>query len=218
MASTSGLRRPGPQSPPPGGDHSTAELLNTVTWVLTALSTVLVGLRLFTRVRIIRNPGRDDIAVAISSALNITGASLISVATTAGLGRHLYYLRPHQLSKSIKFVTFSQPFCVMSFALSKVAVALLLIRVVPPAFRRAVWFLYCLAGIQLLLGAVVVILEFAQCSPTRSLWDLSLPLDCWPFTILQNFLYALGGELSMEFRTVPWALLTVLQLTRSSAI
>lgn len=106
----------------------------------------------------------------------------------------------------------------MSFALSKVAVALLLIRVVPPAFRRAVWFLYCLAGIQLLLGAVVVILEFAQCSPTRSLWDLSLPLDCWPFTILQNFLYALGGELSMEFRTVPWALLTVLQLTRSSAI
>ena len=106
----------------------------------------------------------------------------------------------------------------MSFALSKVAVALFLIRVMPPTFRRGAWFLYGLTGIQLLLGAVVVILKFAQCSPTRSLWDLSLPLGCWPFAILQGFLYALGGEPSMETRRTPWTLLTVLQLTRSSAI
>lgn len=59
--------RPPPQDPPPGGDQNRAELLNTVTWVLTGLSTVLVGLRLFTRFRLIRNPGRDDVAVVLSS-------------------------------------------------------------------------------------------------------------------------------------------------------
>lgn len=132
--------------------------------------------------------------------LSITGASLVSVASMAGLGRHIYYLSQDQLSRAIKFVSLSQPFCVMSFSLSKIAVALLLIRILTPAFRRGAWFLYPLTGIQLLLGIVVSIVQFAQCSPTRSLWDLSLPLKCWPFTVLQNFLYTLGGELIIEFR------------------
>lgn len=66
MAPAPELTRPPPQSPPSGGDQSKVELLNTVIWVLTGLSTVLVGLRLFTRLRLIHNPGRDDVAVVFA--------------------------------------------------------------------------------------------------------------------------------------------------------
>lgn len=115
-------------------------------------------------------------------------------------------------------MTFSQPFCVTSFSLSKVAVALLLIRVMPPAFKRGAWFLYGLTGVQLLFGLVATIIQFTQCSPPRSLWDLSLPLKCWRFAILQNFLYTLGGKHGIRFPRTPRTMLTVLQPTRSSAI
>jgi len=52
--------------PPPGGDQNRAPLLNAVEWTLTSLSIVFVGCRLFTRLRIVRSPGLDDVFIIIS--------------------------------------------------------------------------------------------------------------------------------------------------------
>ena len=43
-----------------------APLLLIVTWILTAISTILAFCRFFTRLRIVKAAGKDDIALALS--------------------------------------------------------------------------------------------------------------------------------------------------------
>ena len=53
--------------PPPGGDKSTAINLLSVTWFFTSLASVTVLLKIWTRVKLIRQWGLDDILTAFST-------------------------------------------------------------------------------------------------------------------------------------------------------
>ena len=52
--------------PPLGGDVSRAPTLDAVDCSLTGLAVIFAGCRLFTRLRIVRNSGMDDVFVTIS--------------------------------------------------------------------------------------------------------------------------------------------------------
>ena len=52
--------------PPVGGDHNRGPELIAVTWVFTALAAFVVSLRLFTRVKILKETGLDDIFTVLS--------------------------------------------------------------------------------------------------------------------------------------------------------
>lgn len=52
--------------PPIGGDQNRGPELIAVTWVFTALAAFVVSLRLFTRVRILKETGLDDIFTVLS--------------------------------------------------------------------------------------------------------------------------------------------------------
>ncbi len=55
-----------PSASPTGGDQNRGPELVAVTWALTALATVVVALRMFTRIRILKDMALDDFYVVIS--------------------------------------------------------------------------------------------------------------------------------------------------------
>ena len=60
--------------PPPGGDQNKAPMLRAVLSSELSLATVVVGLRLFTRLKLIHSPGMDDwimLATFVSSTADI---------------------------------------------------------------------------------------------------------------------------------------------------
>ncbi len=54
---------------PPGGDQNQGPRILIVEWVLTALSLIAVGARIFGRFRITRNAGLDDLWIIIAVVL-----------------------------------------------------------------------------------------------------------------------------------------------------
>ena len=53
--------------PPVGGDQSRAGVANGIGWTLAAISTIFVILRLYTRIKLTRNQGWDDLLIVIST-------------------------------------------------------------------------------------------------------------------------------------------------------
>lgn len=51
---------------PTGDSHSTGPAILAVSWVFTAISAIVVGLKIWTRVKIIRETGLDDILTVIA--------------------------------------------------------------------------------------------------------------------------------------------------------
>lgn len=54
------------RGPPPGGDHDRGPEMLAVIWTFTTLALAVVSLKLYTRFRILREPGFDDAFTAVS--------------------------------------------------------------------------------------------------------------------------------------------------------
>lgn len=90
------------QNPPPGLDltESRTATGNTVGIVLFIAAFIFVGLRLFTRLRLKREPlGLDDYLMFVGLALS--GANLACVISGGhyGLGKHIWSLQPFHMRK-----------------------------------------------------------------------------------------------------------------------
>ena len=78
----------------------------------------------------------------------------------------------------------------------KLAVVVLLVRTMNPSLRQK-WFLWTtvVASGLLLMGCVVIL--YAQCRPTRALWEpepIGEKVTCWSPEILVNYSIVVGGE------------------------
>lgn len=109
----------------------------------------------------------------------ITNA-LDTVGMHYGIGRHLYYLTPYQRMMAVKYDWISHAFAITATGLGKVAFALFLLRVIAANNKAQRWFLH---GYNILLIAInipLIIITYAQCSPTKALWDPStVGAKCW---------------------------------------
>lgn len=52
--------------PPPGGDQNKGPTLLAVSWTFTSIAIAVVGLKLYTRFRILREPALDDFFTVLS--------------------------------------------------------------------------------------------------------------------------------------------------------
>ena len=96
--------------------------------------------------------------------------------------------------EAIRLSNITNPFGVMAFCIPKVAVALLLVRIMAPV-QRGKWFLYSLTGGVMIAGSLNVIFLFVQCKPVTALWDpiVAATATCWKPSIIVNYGYFLGG-------------------------
>lgn len=93
----------------------------------------------------------------------------------------------------------------MALASSKASVALLILRIMGTSTWRKS-FLYFLMAANFLFCTLSVIFTYAQCKPTKALWDQSIKGKCWKpesqsgFSLMTGSKYETQGAVSILYR------------------
>ncbi|KAK7954133.1 hypothetical protein PG988_014827 [Apiospora saccharicola] len=111
-------------------DRSTTTLVSC--WTVTGVAFLVALARLYVRAIMRRNVRNDDYFIILSVAASITSCALTSKAVSYGLGRHMEALsREDQIAVTTwTYIAFCPG--VMSFAIPKLAVVALLVRLMAP--------------------------------------------------------------------------------------
>ncbi|KAK3176114.1 hypothetical protein OEA41_007436 [Lepraria neglecta] len=162
---------------PSSGDTNFGPVLIGVNWAVFGPSTILVGLRLVTRVWITHNFGWDDTLILLAQIVNAVGMGFVMLEVYYGLGRHVQYLPADHYVGFLKynFLDWVQVFMVL--ALSKISICLFLLRI--SKFERWRNFLFGLIGFIIITHTPLTILFLLQCIPLNKNWDTSVPGHCF---------------------------------------
>ncbi|KAL4811715.1 hypothetical protein BDW67DRAFT_171418 [Aspergillus spinulosporus] len=144
----------------------------SVTWILGGIATLTVFSRLYVRFFQQRTTGWDDYVMILcwtysEKCLAITSASLASTAIHYGLGVDLYDIHsPDDRVNALKYLTLAPNPSILSVAFGKLLIVLFFHRLLDVSMTRML-----LAGLS--ISAVVAVLAF--CTPTKSIWDKTVP-------------------------------------------
>ncbi|OLN86862.1 hypothetical protein CCHL11_04579 [Colletotrichum chlorophyti] len=158
----------------------------TVCWVFTILSGFFVFIRILLRWKIIGKFYTDDYFVILGLICGIISTSLSTLAVVSGIGRHIELLTLEQQQDAQLWTTVAQCPGILSFGLPKLAVVVLLIRLLNPGtFHK--WLMWWMGIWCQLTLFVTVGLLIGRCTPAKSLWDFSIEGKCFDPSILINF-------------------------------
>jgi hypothetical protein len=93
-------------------------------------------------------------------------------------------------------------------------------QVLGPNARRTT-LLYGMAILQVIFAIITIVLMFAQCQPTRKLWERNLPGTCWGPNVVNYFSYWLCAYTTMTdivLAVIPVLAFWKLQLPRFTKI
>ncbi|KAJ9143879.1 Integral membrane protein [Pleurostoma richardsiae] len=161
-------------------------------WAVTAISTFFVVARVYVRGKIMGRLQSDDYFTVLGLICGYISTALSTVAVSYGNGKHFSLLTVKQQEGAILWTTAA--FCpgVLSFGLPKMAVIVLLTRLLNPRpyHKYFLWFMgiWC----QLTLFATVGVL-LGRCTPARSLWDFSVKGKCFDTSILVAYCIYAGS-------------------------
>lgn len=163
-------------------------------------------------------------------ATAITMASFITVGHHYGWGRHFKYLDSYQKEQSIKFNEITQGFgnCISSYyqvhtltsagimgsTFGRLSFIILMLQLFGNTKLRRIS-LWTLFATQVITNVLAVILIYTQCKDVRSLWDFSIPHNCWPPIVQTNVGYAhtaLNGATDLILTCLPASMLWKLQM------
>ncbi|KAI0400708.1 hypothetical protein F4802DRAFT_583700 [Xylaria palmicola] len=201
-------------------DESRGYIINIVGWTGTAISTVFVLLRLYSRLFVIRSLWWDDAIIVLSAVLNIIATALGSVSIHYGIGRHMHYIPPDDISPTLYYSALAQPIGIAAYCFPKLAVIMFIVRLMGTA-KRGVWFLYAVIAILFIVSTVAFVLLFLQCNPPDHLWHPFSPANCLPPYVLVNATYVAGSWSAFTdgvLAVFPITFLWNLQLQRSRKV
>lgn len=129
-----------------------------------------------------------------AQVINLIAVIFGTMTTRYGVGKHLATLSSQDTIAAIKLSEIANVFGILAFCIPKVAVALLLVRVMAPV-QREKWFLYSMTGGVTIAGIINCIFTFVQCRPVSALWDpiIAATATCWNPRVFVNYTYFVGG-------------------------
>lgn len=162
-----------------------------VGWTLTAISALVVSLRLYTRITRVRKVGADDYLMLCSLACEIsapqygsrltltyqlcglTHAVFLTVAWQQGLGSHFDSLTPDQQQTVLKLIIAGvELFSIVTSLFGRISFCVFLLHVISPADVVKNKTLRAIIGIQVVANLVCLIQIYSQCgSKVEALWD-----------------------------------------------
>ena len=141
---------------------------------------VVVGLRLYTRVAL-RRAGWDDFFIALSLANALVCSSLVQVAISYGLGRHLSDIPDgNRQIQAIKYTVIAPNFSVVSTTTGKMSVTIFLLRLMgqsASAARR--WFLYIMMAVSVAWNVLAIVIIIGFCRPPERIWNPKVDGSCF---------------------------------------
>ncbi|CAK4023370.1 Hypothetical predicted protein [Lecanosticta acicola] len=167
------------------GWASPASVLGVV-FTFTPLAAICVGLRLWTRISIVRSPGWDDLCIVIAICFTLVDASCQVVKVHYGLGKHASELTPYQtyhIERAFWVATWNY---YLGLGFAKLSIVLQCLRI----FGRSPRF--CIAAYT--LGSIIAVFTLWTafqsifiCWPIPHFWDREVPGKCLPRLALWFF-------------------------------
>ncbi|KAI4263404.1 MAG: hypothetical protein L6R42_001453 [Xanthoria sp. 1 TBL-2021] len=115
--------------PTANGDENRQGGLIATAIVLTVLASVVVALRMITRIWIVRNVGWDDYTIVCAAIGKIVGCGLLIVRVHYGFGRHKVYLTQWQVIEGSKYSYGEWIQGFQTLMLHKISICFLLLRI-----------------------------------------------------------------------------------------
>ncbi|RGP67534.1 hypothetical protein FLONG3_8460 [Fusarium longipes] len=169
-----------------------------IAWIFTGMAIVTVLTKLYTTVLVFRRPGWDDLMIFLSLIGSIVASALVQASADLGLGRHTAAVaaEPGGVQKMIKtkiLQVIGYPFNIMAYSLPNVAILILIERLVGKTETISRLFLRIIVAVQILLASISIIIIFAQCRPTKMLWDQSAKGECWSPDVFNHSSYVVSS-------------------------
>lgn len=125
--------------------------------------------------------------------LALGNSALVTISVNWGLGKHIEFLNPENISNSLKWALFAELFGVMSPCIGRISFALLLLNILPPGVRRR-RFLWTIIGCQFVVDVVCVTIAYCQCKPLEKWWRPQIEGTCWPQEVQEYIGFFQGCE------------------------
>lgn len=161
-------------------------------WAMTALSLILAGLRVYTRLRIVRFFGVEDHLFVWTGIFLLLFAGSLQVAVHYGLGQSLWILSLDNSSNAILWTYIANTFAIIGNALAKLSMGFFLLRVVQLRGQKiTIWILIAITSGT---SATLVAMLWNQTTPRKTSWDPLRTPGKWNIQI-QPMSVGLGGTL-----------------------
>ncbi|KAI5856135.1 hypothetical protein GGS23DRAFT_618846 [Durotheca rogersii] len=192
--------------------------LACATWAMAALSTALVVLRLYTRIRIVKFVGAEDHMYAWTGVFFVLFAVFIQVSIHYGLGQSFWRLGIDDASKAIFWTYVANSFAITGNAMAKLSMGLFLLRVVQTRWHKIA--LWAAVIVTVATSIALTIMLWNQTSPIRASWDPLRTPGKWNIQI-QPLSVGLGVWSSIcdfFFAIFPWLFIRSLPMSQREKI
>ncbi|KAL2161083.1 hypothetical protein VTH06DRAFT_8796 [Thermothelomyces fergusii] len=163
-----------PGGPATDADENLAKSLIACSVAVLGFVLVVVSLRFYIRLRLIRKAGIDDVALGVTLLATVGNCVGVTYATRFGLGRHIDALSLEERSHFLKLVYLASMGYHVIVILLKATFLLQFRRVFPlPAFQRLCDAFMVFLGLWTVSGIVGGALA---CLPVSKNWDLREPI------------------------------------------
>ncbi|CDM30847.1 hypothetical protein DTO013E5_509 [Penicillium roqueforti] len=197
-----------------GASHGRRALV--VTAVLTAISILIVGMRLYARFGLMKIAGREDWAILVSLTFSIIYLALVAAQLHYKMGVHSALLSSHVLQQQLKCLWAAIPMYNASLAFSKFSILLQYLRIFPAKrFRLAC---YVMIAIVAAYSSWAIVSGFVDCVPVAKFWNKDLPGSCLSFEAVWFFNASMNIATDIALLVLPMPLLSKLQLPRMQKI
>ncbi|CAI7627029.1 unnamed protein product [Penicillium glandicola] len=144
--------------------------------VFTSLATAFVGMRMYTRVKLMNRVEANDWMVIIALVNSYVFMALDIIEAVSGMGTHLKDIPPNILERQMKAFWLTIPFYNAAVLCAKASILMQYFRVFPTHRMRVIcWVMITILGIY---GTWAVISAFLNCIPVAKFWDDSIPGFC----------------------------------------
>ncbi|KAK4243537.1 hypothetical protein C7999DRAFT_44681 [Corynascus novoguineensis] len=152
--------------------------INSTIWLLTALSSVFLALRVYCKFKRHRGLWWDDYLLIGSWLAFVADCAFFSASITLGLGRPLTQFNFANLGNFLLFFSnFAGSFSILAALWSKTSFAVTVLRISTGWIRAFVWFI--IITVNACLGVAIAI-TWAQYMPIEKVWHPYLEGTCWP--------------------------------------
>ncbi|KAL1966249.1 hypothetical protein VTN77DRAFT_4602 [Rasamsonia byssochlamydoides] len=172
-----------PASPPPPGvvpnfenPESIASQVYEISLPFTIFATIIVALRLYGRIHIVKSPGLDDLFIVLAMILSWVFCALGIANLPYGYGKHLWELYVPEVITFLKIDLAGQDFYFAGTCFVKVSIALMYLRLNPSqTFRYWTWGIIAFDTLYSLAGVIVATFG---CTPIEGGWDITIEAKC----------------------------------------
>ncbi|KAF2089581.1 hypothetical protein K490DRAFT_37492 [Saccharata proteae CBS 121410] len=149
------------------------ETIRVVTWIFTMLSLACVILRFYTRIRIVRSIGADDITIVVAWIFSLGLLIIWEIQIPYGLGRHLLQIPFPNWTVNFKMLWATLFPYYVALCFVKVSVILQCLRIFKVTrFRIVCWVLLAIVVAYTIWAIISAIIT---CHPVAYTWDKFIP-------------------------------------------